>query len=250
MTSDTVRKECAVRIRLNGKRVSIGGMAKGAGMINPLMATMLCFITTDARIDRRTFQKALATAVDQSFNCINVDGDMSTNDTVLALANGLAQNECLTGQHPEMDKFQAALNHVTRRLALMIVRDGEGVSRFVEVSVKGAASQRDARRAAAAVANSTLVKCSWCGGDPNWGRIMDALGYSGARVREEQVEIYYDGLCLVQNGVRNKVPHARIRKIVGKDSFAININLHIGQGEHTIYTTDLTEKYVRFNKGE
>ncbi|MDZ4815250.1 MAG: bifunctional glutamate N-acetyltransferase/amino-acid acetyltransferase ArgJ [Verrucomicrobiota bacterium] len=250
MTSDTVRKEFAIRLKINNKRVTIGGIAKGAGMIDPNMATMLAFITTDVAIDRVTLQRVLSTAVDQSFNSITIDGDMSTNDTVLMLANGLAQNEPLSREHPELEKFQQALNYLTRKLAHMIVRDGEGVTKFVEVVVRGAGTQRDAKKAAEAIANSTLVKCSWFGGDANWGRLMDAIGYSGAKVREEHVDIFYDGICLVQNGMRTKIPEPKIKKIVAKDSFTITVNLHLGNGEHTVFTTDLTEAYVDFNKGE
>ncbi|MEP6664594.1 MAG: bifunctional glutamate N-acetyltransferase/amino-acid acetyltransferase ArgJ, partial [Verrucomicrobiota bacterium] len=196
MTSDTRPKEIAVEFLLEGKKVRIGGICKGAGMIQPgmsatgarpaaapqgLHATMLSFITTDAAIDRKSLQTALQEAVAQSFNRITVDGDMSTNDTVLILANGLAGNEKLKTQNSELKTFQSALNHVCLALAKMIVRDGEGVSRFVTVRVNGAKSFADADAAARAMANSALVKTSWHGGDPNWGRIIDALGYSPAK---------------------------------------------------------------------
>ncbi|MDX2227371.1 MAG: bifunctional glutamate N-acetyltransferase/amino-acid acetyltransferase ArgJ [Verrucomicrobiae bacterium] len=251
MTSDTCRKEFALRLLVHGKRVTIGGIAKGAGMIDPNMATMLCFITTDARIDKATLQSCLSAAVDQSFNSMTIDGDMSTNDTVLLLANGQAENDPLTRHHPDMPKFQEALNLLTRKLARMIVRDGEGISKVVELTVTGARNNRDARLAAEAVANSTLVKCSWCGEDPNWGRLMDAIGYSGAEVREEHVDIYYEGMCLVQSGTLvKKPPLTKIRKLVQRDSFSITLNLNLGQGIHTVYTTDLTEKYVELNRGE
>jgi glutamate N-acetyltransferase / amino-acid N-acetyltransferase len=190
MTSDTFPKEVAVEFEIGGKPVRIGGIAKGAGMIDPNMATMLCFITTDAAIGRKDLQRALLNAVQQSFNRITIDGDMSTNDTVLVLANGLAGHTRLKPSQPAFKIFQNALNYVTCHLARMIVEDGEGVTKFVEVNVKGAASLKDARVAAEAVANSTLVKCAWFGGDPNWGRIIDAIGYSGARVREEMVDIF------------------------------------------------------------
>src|SRR5688572_24510181 len=190
MTSDTYPKECAVEFTAGGKTIRIGGIAKGAGMIDPNMATMLCFITTDAAIDKRTLQKALSVSVEQSFNRITIDGDMSTNDTVLMLANGAAENKPLRYNSPSFKLFQRGLDHVTKHLARMIVEDGEGVTKFVEVHVHGAASLSDARRAAEAVANSNLVKCAWFGNDPNWGRIMDAVGYSGAKIREELIDIY------------------------------------------------------------
>ena len=239
MTTDTFPKECAVRV---GK-CHIGGIAKGAGMIHPKMATMLSFITTDAAVPRAGLQRALRTAVNHSFNRISVDGDTSTNDTVILMANGAAGNVPL----PE---FQEALNFVCLELAKMIVRDGEGVSRFVTVNVHSAASDRDAETAARAVANSVLVKTSWCGGDPNWGRILDALGYSRAKVREEQVDIAYDGVPAVRRGMPEKTPQAKLKKIVAQPAFTIDIHLHLGRGHCTMHTCDLTEKYVELNKGE
>ena len=209
MTSDTRPKQIAVEFKLGGKTVRIGGICKGAGMIQPgmsatgarpaalphggLHATMLCFITTDAAIEAEVLQMALNDAVANSFNRITVDGDMSTNDTVLVLANGLAGNKNI--QHStfniQLRTFQTALNHVCLELAKMIVRDGEGVHRVVTVRVNGAKTIQDADAAARAVANSPLVKTSWHGGDPNWGRIIDALGYSPAKIVEEKVDIGY-----------------------------------------------------------
>ena len=250
MTSDSFAKEVAVELTLGGKPVRIGGIAKGAGMIDPNMATMLCFVTTDAAIDKKLLQQALSDAVEQSFNRITVDGDMSTNDTVLLLANGAAGNAPLQDGQPEFDQFQNALNHVCCALARMIVEDGEGVSKFVTVQVLGAKSRQDARKAAEAVANSTLTKCSWFGGDPNWGRIMDSIGYSGARVREEMVNIYYDGVIAVKNGVAAATPFVKLQEVVAKKKFTITIELHAGQADYTVFTTDLTTAYVDFNKGE
>jgi glutamate N-acetyltransferase/amino-acid N-acetyltransferase len=243
MTTDTFPKEIAVRVTTGGKTIHIGGIAKGAGMIQPNMATMLSFITTDAALSRAEAQTALKTAVNQSFNRITVDGDTSTNDTVILLANGMA------GRVP-LPKFQEALNFVCLELAKMIVRDGEGVSKFVTINVHGAASDRDAEIAARSVANSVLVKTSWCGGDPNWGRILDALGYSRAKVREELVDIAYNGVKAVRGGLATKMPVAEIRKIVAQPTFTIDIHLHLGRGHCTMHTCDLTEKYVELNKGE
>src|SRR5262245_52293697 len=220
LTSDTRRKQVAVTFSLGGKRVCIGGICKGAGMIQPGLsatgqrpaavpaeargrrgagsagrsrghATMLCFITTDAAIEAKALQAVLADAVAQSFNCITVDGDMSTNDTVLVLANGLAGNSELRTPNSELRTFAAGLNQVCLELARMIVRDGEGVSRFVTVRLDGARNAAEADAAARAVANSALVKTSWNGGDPNWGRIIDALGYSASKVVEGKVDIGY-----------------------------------------------------------
>jgi glutamate N-acetyltransferase/amino-acid N-acetyltransferase len=250
MTSDTRRKEFAVRIKVDGRKVVIGGVAKGAGMIHPNMATMLCFITTDAAIDKPTLRACVEESVEQSFNRISIDGDTSTNDTVIVLANGMAGTNLIKSYHPQFALFKKTLTHVMRKLARMIVEDGEGITRVVEVVVKGASTAQDARAAALAVAKSELIKTSWTGGDPNWGRIMTALGYSGARVREEMVEIFYDGLLAVANGQTSKTPLAKIRKIVRKPKFTITIHLHSGSGEYSILTTDLTEEYVRINMGE
>jgi glutamate N-acetyltransferase / amino-acid N-acetyltransferase len=250
MTSDTFPKEFAVEFNVGGKPVRIGGIAKGAGMIDPNMATMLCFITTDAAIDQSTLQKALSVSVEQSFNRITIDGDMSTNDTVLALANGAAENKPLKYGTKEFKAFQAALDHVTRELAWMIVQDGEGVSKFVEIKVDGAASLADARKAAEAIANSTLVKCAWYGEDPNWGRIMDAIGYCGAKMREEVVDIYYDGVLLVKGGVQSKTPMEKVLPIVKQKRFVITVDLNVGRADYTVYTTDFTTDYVKLNMGD
>ncbi len=250
MTSDTFAKEVAVEFQIDGKKIRIGGIAKGAGMIDPNMATMLCFITTDAAIGRKDLQRALSNAVSQSFNCITIDGDMSTNDTVLALANGLAGNKPLKPSQPVFKLFQSALDYVTCNLARMMVEDGEGVTKFVEVNVKGAASLPDARAAAEAIANSTLVKCAWFGGDPNWGRIIDAVGYSSARVREEMVDIFYNGVIAVQNGMASKTPFSKLQAIAKSDKFTITVDLHLGSAEYRVFTTDLSTKYVELNMGE
>jgi glutamate N-acetyltransferase/amino-acid N-acetyltransferase len=251
MTSDTFAKEFAVRELLPGGRpITIGGMAKGAGMIDPNLATMLCVLTTDAVVGKKDLQRALTSSVQQSFNRITVDGDMSTNDTVILLANGRAENEPLAPASLEFGLFQRALDRVTRNLARMIVEDGEGASRFVEVRVSGAASLQDARKAAEAVAKSALVKSSWYGGDPNWGRILDAVGYSSAAVREEMVDVYYNGLIAVKGGIASQTPHAKLAEVVQEKKFTVHVHLGIGDGEYCVYTTDLTPQYVRLNKGE
>jgi len=239
MTSDTRPKEVAVRF---GKW-HVGGIAKGAGMIHPNMATMLAFITTDVAISRGALQRALRHAVNKSFNRVTVDGDMSTNDTVICMANGVA------GKAP-LPEFQAALDHVCLELAKMLVKDGECVSKFVTVEVHGARNDRDADFAARAVCNSALVKCSWCGGDPNWGRLMDAIGYSRAKVVEEKVDIAYNGVSAVKAGQPSRTPVAKLRKIVKQPVFTIRIDLHLGHGLCTMHASDLTEAYVTFNKGE
>ena len=250
MTSDTFPKEIAVQFELGGVPVRLGGIAKGAGMIDPNMATMLCFVTTDAAIDKSLLQSSLSTSVEQSFNRITIDGDMSTNDTVLALANGLAGNKPLRSGSADYKTFQRALDHVTNMLARMIVEDGEGVTKFVEVTVSGAANYTDARKAAEAIAKSSLVKCAWFGGDPNWGRIMDALGYSGAKIREELIDIFYDGVCAVKNGMASCTPFGKLQELVASRKFTVSADLHLGTGEYTVYTTDLSVDYVKLNMGE
>jgi len=250
MTSDTFPKEAAVEFEIDGKTVRIGGIAKGAGMIDPNMATMLSFITTDAVIDKKLLQQALSDAVEQSFNRITIDGDMSTNDTVLMLANGASGSTPLRDGSVEFDRFQNALNHVVCTLARLIVEDGEGVTKFVTVQVRGARNRQDARKAAEAVANSTLTKCAWFGGDPNWGRIMDAIGYSNARMREEMVDIYYDGLIAVQNGMAAPTPFSKLQDVVAHKRFTITVDLHLGEADYTVFTTDLSTRYVELNMGE
>jgi glutamate N-acetyltransferase / amino-acid N-acetyltransferase len=272
MTSDTRAKQVAVEFKLGGKSVRIGGICKGAGMIQPgmsatgkrpgaipLHATMLCFITTDVVVEAKVLQAALREAVANSFNRITVDGDMSTNDTVLVLANGLAGNPQSAIRNPKSRGFgllQAALTHICLELAKMIVRDGEGVSRIVTVRVNGAKSFADADGAARAVANSPLVKTSWHGGDPNWGRIIAAVGYSPATVVEEKVDIGYSApgsrkiLWSLKCGQPTKATFKALCAAVAPREFDLHVNLNLGRAAAVIYAADLTEEYVDFNKGD
>jgi glutamate N-acetyltransferase/amino-acid N-acetyltransferase len=269
MTSDTRPKEIAVEIELGGHAVRLGGICKGAGMIQPGMsptgarpalraphATMLCFLTTDAAVEPRFLQAALNRAVAQSFNRITVDGDMSTNDTVLILANGRAGNLRLNPRLRDRWKFQAALESVTLELAKKIVLDGEGVSRFVAVRLAGAKTSAQADAAARAVANSALVKTSWCGGDPNWGRILCALGYSKAAVTESKIDVGYslpgagDVLYSLKQGRPTGASYGDLCKISTAAAFDLHIHLHLGRHCALIYSADLTESYVDFNKGD
>ncbi|MBJ7258541.1 MAG: bifunctional glutamate N-acetyltransferase/amino-acid acetyltransferase ArgJ [Chthoniobacterales bacterium] len=250
MTSDTFAKEYAVEVRAPGGTFRVGGMAKGAGMINPNMATMLCVVTSDAKISKGTLQNALHHAAERTFNRITIDGDMSTNDTVLALANGASGGASIKGGTPEHALFLEALNEVCLKLAHMIVRDGEGVSKFVTVQVRGASSLQAARKVAEAIANSTLVKCAWAGNDPNWGRILDAAGYCGVRIREELVDIYYDGVVAVRGGTAAPTPREKLVAAVSPDTFNVTVDLQQGKAFYTVYTTDLTEKYVELNLSE
>jgi glutamate N-acetyltransferase/amino-acid N-acetyltransferase len=250
MTTDTFAKEIAIEMTIGGTRIRIGGTAKGAGMIDPNMATMLSVITTDAAIQKPTLQKLFAGSVEQSFNCITIDGDMSTNDTAICLANGMAGNPPLLLEQAESASFAAGLDFITRNLARMIVEDGEGVTKFVEVRVMGAATYQDARKVAGAVANSNLVKCSWHGEDPNWGRIMDAIGYSSAKVQEEMIDIFYDGVVAAEHGIASSTPSHKIREVLANKKFTVTIDLHLGSAEYTVFTTDLTPEYVKLNMGE
>ena len=274
MTSDTRAKEIAVEFDLGGRRVRIGGIGKGAGMIQPgmsvtgrrpaarpgsslgLHATMLCFLTTDAAIAAAPLRSALERAVASSFNRITVDGDMSTNDTVLALANGLADHAPITSARGAgFTTFVSALEHVCLAIALMIVRDGEGVHRVVTVRVTGARSFAEADAAARSIANSSLVKTSWHGGDPNWGRILDAAGYSDARIDEHKVDIGYSTpgsrhiVWSLRRGRPARTPFAALWHAVQPAEFDVHVRLNLGPGAAVMYAADLTEAYVDFNKG-
>lgn len=269
LTSDTHAKQVAVQFKLGGRTVRLGGICKGAGMIQPGMsatgrrpavtprhATMLCFLTTDAAVEAQALQAALREAVAHSFNRITVDGDMSTNDTVLVLANGRAGNRPLGVSAPGFPQFQAALSHACLALARMIVRDGEGVSRCVTVRVQGARSFADADAAARAVANSPLVKTSWHGGDPNWGRILAAIGYSAATIEESKVDIGYSApgsrriLWSLRRGQPTAATFKALCAAVAPREFDLHVNLNIGRARAVIYAADLTEAYVDFNKGD
>ncbi|NJK92349.1 MAG: bifunctional glutamate N-acetyltransferase/amino-acid acetyltransferase ArgJ [Blastochloris sp.] len=250
MTSDTYPKECAASLQIDGKTVVIGGMAKGAGMIHPNMATMLACITTDAAIEKKLLVKLTGECVERSFNRISVDGDTSTNDTVIVLSNGAAGHPVMEKNHPELAKFEAVLTEVMRKLARMIIEDGEGITKVVELTIQGARNNLDAKRAAESIARSPLVKSSWCGNDPNWGRLMDAIGYSAAQVKEEMIDIYYNGLIGVKGGLASSTPMSRLRKEVRNRNFSITIDLHQGKGCYSLLVNDLTEEYVTLNKGE
>jgi glutamate N-acetyltransferase/amino-acid N-acetyltransferase len=258
LTSDTRRKEIAVEFTIGKSTVRVGGICKGAGMIQPRMATwhatMLAFITTDVAIEPDLLKSALRVAVAQSFNRITVDGDMSTNDSVIMLANGLAGNPKLGTRDSSLVAFQSALNFVALELAKMIVRDGEGVSRFVTLHVHGARSAGEAAAAARAIANSALVKTSWCGGDPNWGRILCALGYSEAKVNESCVDVGYAKpgsrkiLFAFRRGRPTNVALKTLGKISTAPEFDLHVHLNLGHADFTMFASDLTEKYVAFNR--
>ena len=250
MTSDTKPKTFAIDVPCGNGSFRIGGIAKGAGMICPNMATMLCFITTDAKISKAELQKAVRHSTDHSFNRITIDGDTSTNDTVIVMANGQADAPAIKRGSEEAELFRCALHKVMLELAKMIVFDGERVTKFVEIRVRNARTHDDARRVAEAVAKSTLVKCSWHGSDPNWGRVIHAVGYSGARIREELVDIYFGGLLAAKGGLVTQTPMAEMEKVVREPRFHVTIDLNLGTANYVVYTSDLSEEYVDFNASE
>lgn len=247
MTTDTRKKTGTVRLVIDGKPVILTAFAKGAGMIEPNMATMLGFFFTDAAVEARALQHALKQATDASFNRISVDGDMSTNDTCLLLANGAAGNKALTPKHKDWPAFTAALHVLALDLAQRIARDGEGADKLITVTVKGARTDSEADAAARAVANSMLVKTCWHGDYPNWGRIMDALGYSPAKVDETRVDVFYDQLAAVRKGIATKTSVQKLSAVQKQERFTITIDLHLGKGEATVYTCDCSEEYVKIN---
>ena len=248
MTTDTVDKQIAVELEIDGQPVKIGGMCKGAGMIEPNMATMLGFITTDAAVDPLALDEALHAVTDKSFNRVIIDGDMSTNDTVILMANGAAGNKTLTMRHPQWQDFVDALTMVCVELAKKLVMDGEGATKFVTVRVKGALTVADAQKAARAIAKSPLAKTSWFGLDPNWGRVIAAVGYSGAAVDDRWAQIYYGDVCAYDKGrVADKAMLKPMQDVMRKRAFDITVNLNLGNGEDTVYTCDFSYDYVKIN---
>jgi len=246
MTTDTFPKNITKRIKINGKTITISAVCKGAGMICPNMATMLCFIMTDANIDKSALDKALKSAVQKSFNKITIDGDMSTNDTVLTMANGMAGNSLIKLNSKEFNKFANAVSDITYELSKLIVKDGEGATKIVEIGVINAKSDIDAKRGAFAVANSLLVKTAIYGNDANWGRIMAAIGYSGITIKEEKTDIYLNGLKIVKNGMGTGKDKEANEKLKGKE-IKIIVDLKLGNKNAKVLTCDLSEEYVKIN---
>ena len=248
MTTDTVFKQCAVSLEVGGVTVKVGGMAKGVGMIEPNLATMLAFITTDATVDQPALQACLVSVVSKSFNRITVDGDQSTNDTVLLFANGASGSELLNEDHADWEKFVDAVEHVALTLAKKMVEDGEGATKFVTITVKGAVTAEDANCAAKAVANSPLCKTAWFGGDPNWGRVIAAVGYSTAQVDPDLIDISFDGVAAVLDGcMAANVSFEELEEVFKKSAFEIEVDLKLGCAEETVYTCDCSYEYVKIN---
>ena len=249
LTTDRTTKEVAAEILIGGKKVRIGAIAKGAGMIHPQMghATMLCFVTTDAAVAPAALRAALDEAVGQSFNMITIDGDMSTNDMVLVLANGMAGNKTIAKGSKEFGVFTGALTELFLTLAKLMVRDAEGATKFVEISVGGAKTSADAQKVARSIASSNLVKCALFGSDPNWGRIAAAAGYSGAHVDPWKMKIYIGKELVLKNGGGvNKNPAALDRVFAQKDIY-IKVDLCLGKAGASAFTCDLSTSYVEKN---
>jgi glutamate N-acetyltransferase / amino-acid N-acetyltransferase len=248
LTTDLKPKAIARRARINGRTVIIGGMAKGSGMIHPALATMLGYLTTDAAITRTALQRALTQAVDDSFNCISVDGDTSTNDTVLCLANGLAGNRPITEGTSAFRQFVRLLTEACQPLALAICRDGEGVTKVVKIEVEGAGTTLQARQVANTIGTSNLVKTALFGEDANWGRVMAAIGRAGVTMDPAKINVSFGGVPMVRNGVGlGPAAERRIAKVFHRKEFTIQVKL--GQGRHRshLWTTDLSYDYVRIN---
>ncbi|HUZ45260.1 MAG TPA: bifunctional glutamate N-acetyltransferase/amino-acid acetyltransferase ArgJ [Terriglobia bacterium] len=246
MTTDTFPKSAVFTTKFRGRSVSLAGVAKGAGMIHPNMATMLSFITTDAAVDPRSLQKMLRAAVDESFNRITVDGDTSTNDTVVALASGLSGVSMGPGS-PAGRSFQAGLIELCQALAKMIVQDGEGATKVARIEVSGARNAADAERVARAIANSPLVKTAIAGSDPNWGRILCAAGYSGAKIDPSKVDIRVNDLYLCRHGIETGFNEAAARTELDRKEHTLRVDLHQGKARAWVWTCDLTHDYIRIN---
>lgn len=248
LTTDKKAKQVAVRVRIAGRMVTVGGMAKGSGMIHPDMATMLAYLTTDAAIQQRALQQALIAAVARSFNCISIDGDTSTNDTVLCLANGMSGTPVLRAGSPEFVLFQRLLDYACFSLAMQICQDGEGVTKVIQVVITGARTQADARQVAKTVATSNLVKTALFGEDANWGRIMAAIGRSGVRIDPNRINLAFDRIPIVKEGTSlGPLAERRIARIVRRKEFTVTADLGQGQATARLWTTDLSYDYVRIN---
>ncbi|WPJ97792.1 bifunctional glutamate N-acetyltransferase/amino-acid acetyltransferase ArgJ [Coraliomargarita algicola] len=249
LTSDTRRKCATARFTYQGQTLTVAGIAKGAGMIEPNMATMLAFLATDLEVDNAALKDTLVQACNQTFNRISIDGDMSTNDTVLLLANG--KSGLVPNDSPELlQAFHEAVLQVCDALAEKIVGDGEKVTKLVELVVEGCQSEQDAEKVARAVGNSLLVKTSWYGSDPNWGRLADAAGYARVGLKEACFDIHYDDVPALIGGLPQDSNLAQWKAIVSKKRFRITLNLNQGSGSFRLLTSDLSEAYVDFNKSE
>jgi glutamate N-acetyltransferase/amino-acid N-acetyltransferase len=248
MTTDTFPKVEVAACRLKGKSVKLCGMIKGAGMIYPNMATMLSFLVTDANIKGPFLREMLARAAEGSYHRVTVDGETSTNDTVLLMANGRANHPAIDRKDREAKIFQSMLSEVCEELAKSVVKDGEGATKFIEIQIKGARNPEDAKKAAYAIAHSPLVKTAFFGEDANWGRILSALGHSGAQVDQNLIDVSFDHTPIVRKGI-GVAPHLEERagQVIKKKSFRVAVHLHQGKHQFSAYTTDLSIDYVKIN---
>ncbi|HRU01632.1 MAG TPA: bifunctional ornithine acetyltransferase/N-acetylglutamate synthase, partial [Victivallales bacterium] len=253
MTTDLVKKEAAIVFKtFDGKEIFIGSMTKGSGMISPKMqtfphATMLSFISCDALVEKNFLRKVFDECIQSTFNKITVDNDMSTNDTVIMFCNGAATNKLINENSPDAANFAEALRLLMEKMAKSIVLDGEGVTKFVTVIVENAANREDAEKCARAIANSMLCKTAWFGGDPNWGRILAAAGYSGAEFSPEKVDLLYNDKFVIKKGKPEEIPEKELAEEVAKKEFVIKIRLGAGKKNCTIWTSDLSYDYVKIN---
>lgn len=251
MTTDTKKKEIAYCVEIGGKEVTIGGMCKGSGMIHPNMCTMLSFITTDAAIDKELLQEALSASVKDTYNMVSVDGDTSTNDTVLLLANGLAENGKISEKNEDYEKLLAALNEVNTYLAKCIAGDGEGATALFEVKIIGAKSKEQAVTLSKSVITSNLTKAAIYGHDANWGRILCAMGYSGAQFDPEKVDLYFESAAgkiqIIENGVAVDYSEEEATKILSEETVTAIADLKMGDATATAWGCDLTYDYVKIN---
>ena len=250
LTSDTRTKSCSAQIDTPSGKITIGGTVKGAGMIQPDMATMLAFLTTDASVSPPFLKDCLTVAVDKSFNRMTIDGDMSTNDSVLFLANGFSRVDLESESSEIRSSFQDAVTQVCTTLARKCVTDGEKVTKFVEIQIEGASKDEDAEKVARCIANSLLVKSSWYGSDPNWGRIVDAAGYAKIGIDFDQFDLWYNEVPAVTKGQSLPMNKPKWKEIVSQKSFEIKINLNQGNGSAVVWSNDLSEEYVNYNKSE
>ncbi|MFL5625428.1 MAG: bifunctional glutamate N-acetyltransferase/amino-acid acetyltransferase ArgJ [Ktedonobacteraceae bacterium] len=247
MTTDTRPKRLALEFEIEGRTVRLGGVTKGAGMIYPNMATMLCYLTTDAAIEYEWMKAEVKAAVADSFNMMAMDGDMSTNDTCILFANGLAGNTPINAQHPEAGKFREALRRVTIYLAREMARDGEGATKLMTVHVHGAQHKADAVKAARAITLSPLWQCALAGGDPNWGRIVAALGASGCELNQDTYDIFIGDVQVMKQGMAAQYDQSAARQVMAQAEVTITIDLHIGEGQATAWGCDLTHGYIDEN---
>ena len=247
ITTDTYSKSCATEVTLGGKQVRFGAIAKGSGMIQPNMATMLAFITTDAAIDGKLLQKALSEVVEISFNMISIDGDMSTNDMAVVLANGAAGNAKITAEGADYEAFKATLAEICKGLSQRIASDGEGATKFLTVHVTGTKRFADAKTIAMSVAKSPLVKTAFFGEDPNWGRVICAVGYAGVPMNPETTVVKFGGIPVYAHGVGADYDEAALKKVMGEHDIVIDIDMGMDTQEATVWTCDFSYEYVKIN---